>query len=113
MRNPVMLAVWILGAAVALAIIVFVLANRTDIPVSLSPYPRLLVVPVYLVVVAAFAAGALFGGLFVWARGHAGRRISGQRKRRLKLLERELASSSQDVEALKAELDRRADTARA
>ena len=101
MRNPLVLSVWILGVAIALVIIVFVLANRSEIAVSLFPYPGVLVVPVFLVVLVAFAAGALFGGLFVWARGHSGRR-----RRQVKLLERDLASASHERDVLKSELDR-------
>ncbi len=106
MRSPLVLSVWILGAAVALAIIIFVLANRSEITVSLFPYPGVLVVPIFLVVLAAFAAGALFGGLFVWVRGHSGRR-----KRQVRLLERDLASASHERDVLKSELDRHANRA--
>ena len=106
MRNALLLSLWILGAAVALAIIVFVLANRSEITVSLFPYPGVLVVPVFLVVLVAFAAGALFGGLFVWVRGHPG-----HRGRQVRLLERDLASASHERDRLKSELDRHANRA--
>ena len=106
MRHPLMLSVWFLGAAVALAIIVFVLANRSEITVSLFPYPGVLVVPIFLVVLVAFAAGALFGGVFVWARGPSGRR-----RRRVRLLERDLASASHERDVLKSELDQHANRA--
>ncbi len=108
MRNPLMPAVWIVGAAVALAIAVFVLANRSDIEISLFPYPGVLVVPVFLVVLAAFAAGALFGGLFIWTRGAPARHLSSRRRRQVKALERDLASASHERDRLKSELDRRA-----
>ena len=57
MRNPLMLVVGMLGALLALAIVVFVLANRTEMAVSLFPYPRIVMAPVFLVVLVSFAAG--------------------------------------------------------
>ncbi|MDE0240948.1 MAG: LapA family protein [bacterium] len=106
MRNPLMLVVGMLGALLALAIVVFVLANRTEMEVSLFPYPRVVMAPVFLVVLVSFAAGALFGGLFVWMRGHPSRRLSGERKRRVKHLETNLASVTRERDTLKSELDR-------
>ena len=106
MRNPLMLGVGMLGALLALAIVVFVLANRTEMEVSLFPYPRVVIAPVFLVVLVSFAAGALFGGLFVWMRGHPSRRLSGERKRRVKHLETSLASVTRERDTLKSELDR-------
>ena len=106
MRNPLMLVVGITGALLALAIVVFVLANRTEMEVSLFPYPRIVTAPVFLVVLVSFAAGAIFGGLFVWMRGHPSRRLSGERKRRVKHLETSLASVTRERDALKSELDR-------
>ena len=106
MRNPLMLVVGIIGALLALAIVVFVLANRTEMDVSLFPYPRIVTAPVFLVVLVSFVAGALFGGLFVWMRGHPSRRLSGERKRRVKHLETNLASVTRERDTLKAELDR-------
>lgn len=106
MRNPLMLVVGMLGALLALAIVVFVLANRTEMEISLFPYPRVVMAPVFLVVLVSFAAGALFGGLFVWMRGHPSRRLSGERKRRVKHLETNLASVTRERDVLKSELDR-------
>ena len=104
MRNPVMLAAWILGAVVALAVVVFVLSNRTPVTVSLSPYPRELDLPLYLVFLAAFSGGALFGGIFVWARAHAGRRVSARRRRRIRALDRELGAAQEEIGTLRAQV---------
>ena len=107
MRNPLMLVVGIFGAVLALAIVVFVLSNRTEMELSLFPYPRVLAAPVFLVVVVSFAAGTIFGGLFVWMRAHPSRRLSGERKRRVKHLETTLASVTHERDTLKSQLDRK------
>ncbi len=106
MRNPLMLVVGMLGALFALAIVVFVLSNRTEMEVSLFPYPRVMAAPVFLVVLGSFAAGTIFGGVFVWMRAHPSRRLSGERKRRVKHLETNLASLTRERDTLKSELDR-------
>ncbi len=106
MRNPLMLVVGMLGALLAFAIVIFVLANRTEMAVSLFPYPRVVTAPVFLVVLVSFSAGALFGGLFVWMRGHPARRLSGERKRRVRHLETDLASVRRERDALKSQHDR-------
>ncbi len=106
MRNPLMPVVGIVGVLLALAIVVFVLANRTEMEVSLFPYPRVVAAPVFLVILVSFAAGALFGGLFVLMRGHPARRLSGERKRRVRHLETSLASVTRERDMLKSELDR-------
>ncbi len=107
--NPLKLAVWLLGALVALAIVAFVLANRAPIVVSFSPLPwRSSEVWLGAVVLAFFCAGAVMGGLFVWAGGHKSRGLSARRRRRVKLLEKELDDARARNRDLEDEAGRRA-----
>jgi len=104
MRNPAKLAVWFLAVLFALAILVFVLANRTVVPIFLAPLPiQDLYLPVWLVVALASALGAILGGLFVWASAHTSRRISAQRRKQIKALEKELAVTQSRSNTLESE----------
>ena len=88
---PLKLAAWLLGGLAALAILAFVLANREPVAVSFSPLPwRSLEVWPGAVALAFFCAGALVGGLFVWAGGHESRKLSARRRRRIARLEKDL-----------------------
>ena len=105
MRNPVALAAWLLGTVVGVVLIVFVVSNRGTVVVSLAPYPREYVVPVFLLVVTVFGIGALFGGIFVWLRAHTERRLSARRKRTIKTLEKELGRSRNEIVTLKSTIE--------
>ncbi|MBT5432979.1 MAG: LapA family protein [Alphaproteobacteria bacterium] len=104
MRDPAKMATWFLAGLFALAILVFVLANRDVVPISLSPLPvQDMYLPVWLVVALASAVGAILGGLFVWASAHRSRRISAQRRKQIKALEKELAATQSRSDALESE----------
>ncbi len=105
MRNPVALAAWLLGTVVGVVLIVFVVSNRGTVVVSLAPYPRDVVVPVFLLVVTVFGFGALFGGIFVWLRAHTERRLSARRKRTIRTLEKELGRSRNEIVTLKSTIE--------
>ena len=104
MRKPVNLVIGFLALLVAMIIIAFVLANREAVQVSFAPFhwstnPHQL----WLVILVFFAAGAILGGLFVWASAHKNRALSRQRKRRIRELEKELASSQAQIGSLEAD----------
>lgn len=104
MRNSVKLVICFLALLVAMVIIAFVLANRESVQVSFSPLPWTTNPhPLWLVILVFFALGAILGGLFVWASAHKNRSISRQRKRRIKELEKELASSQTQIGSLEAD----------
>jgi uncharacterized integral membrane protein len=104
MRNPGKLVIGFLALLVALVIVIFVLANRTIVEVSFAPLPWTSnPYPLWAVIMVFFALGALLGGLFVWASAHKSRKVSAQRKRRIKALEKELSSAHVQIGSLEAE----------
>ena len=104
MRKPVNLVIGFLALLAALIIIAFVLANRTSVQVSFSPLPWVTNShPLWAVILVFFVMGALLGGLFVWASAHKRRKISAQRKRRIKVIEKELAASQAQIGSLEAD----------
>jgi uncharacterized integral membrane protein len=104
MRKPVNLVIGFLALLVAMIIIAFVLANREAVQVSFSPLPWTTNPhQLWLVILVFFAAGAILGGLFVWASAHKNRALSRQRKRRIRELEKELASSQAQIGSLEAD----------
>jgi uncharacterized membrane protein YciS (DUF1049 family) len=103
MCKPVNLVIGFLALLAAFIIVVFVVANRTPVQVSFSPLPYDPVWHVWFVVLVFFGAGTLLGGLFVWANAHKSRKISAQRKRRIKVIEKELAASQTQIGSLEAD----------
>jgi uncharacterized integral membrane protein len=84
----------------ALAIVLFAVANRQVVRVSFDPLSReapvaSLDVPLFMVVLAALAAGVLIGGIAAWlAQGH--------HRKAERQLKREVSRLSSETAALKA-----------
>ncbi|MBF0373316.1 MAG: LapA family protein [Alphaproteobacteria bacterium] len=81
---------WIIGLPVAIALVVFAVANRQIVPVDLFPLPIAAELPVYLVVLGALLAGFLMGLLAAWIAGHRHRAKARAEARRAAHLEREV-----------------------
>ncbi len=60
---------------VAAAVVLFVVSNRDDVPISLYPLPPSLAsVPIYSVGLGGLFVGFLYGGLVAWLSGRRWRR---------------------------------------
>lgn len=78
----------LLAAVLAVAAVLFALSNRQAVELALWPLPYAATVPVYAVILAAFAAGFFCGGWIAWLRGHGARRAA----RLARAREREIAT---------------------
>jgi putative membrane protein len=90
---------WVLIGLVALILVVFAVANRDTITLTLWPMPVALDAPVYLVVLLTLLIGFLLGELVAWMYGARWRREARRSARRVTELERELAAQSPPKEA--------------
>jgi uncharacterized integral membrane protein len=102
MRLVARVLYWMVAIIAAAAIIVFCVVNRAAVIVSFKPLPWAPELPLFVVVMGTFAVGALIGGLLAWAGGHGTRRLSRERKRRIRGLEKELAAAEQKAAEQKA-----------
>lgn len=84
------LLTWILLPPVAVVVVVFAIANRGAVPVSLHPLPLEFGLPLYAVVMTSVLLGVVAGGAAAWARGRGWRRLARERRRRLERQEAEL-----------------------
>jgi lipopolysaccharide assembly protein A len=82
---------WLITAPLALVLVVFAVANRETISLTLWPAPVSLNAPIYLVVLLALLVGFLIGELVAWINSHRARRETRALSRRVAALERELA----------------------
>lgn len=88
---------WIVTVPLALIFVLFAVANRQWVTVSLDPFSReapayAVSLPLFLVILGSLAAGVLIGGLVVWF-GKVHWRMAAQRAER-------------DMSRLKAETER-------
>lgn len=77
---------------VAVIVVIFAVMNRGSVTVSLWPLPYDIVIPLFVAVLGAAAAGALLGGGVVWFGIVKWRFRARAGARRTKALERELAA---------------------
>ncbi len=63
----------ILGALLLLILVIFAVANRQGVAVSLDPLPFAIELPLYLLVFATFITGLLLGAFAQWL-GRLGRK---------------------------------------
>jgi uncharacterized integral membrane protein len=83
---------WLVTLPAAVIAVIFAVANREAVSVSLWPLaPH--DVPLYLVVLLALLAGFLIGEFVAWVNGGETRRLARERVRRIAALERELAAT--------------------
>jgi uncharacterized integral membrane protein len=91
----VKIAFRILSFVIAVAVVVFALANRAPMTLSLSPLPVEQTLPTYLVILVTFAAGVAVGGLSHWFAAGGRRRAASKEHRQLVRVERELTEVRQ------------------
>lgn len=92
MRSTAKVVTWAILAIVALAVLVFCVSNRDAVTVSLYPLPYTVSeLPMFLWLFGALILGSLFGMVVAWVAGHDGRKLSAERRRRIKELEKQLA----------------------
>jgi uncharacterized integral membrane protein len=83
---------WFVTLPAALVAIVFAVANRGSVSVSLWPLTSQSM-PLYAVVLLAMLIGFLIGEFVAWVNGGRARRLARERQRRTAALERELAAT--------------------
>ncbi len=86
------LLAWLTGVPLAVVLAVFAVANRQEMRIDLWPLPWAVDVAVYLAVLLPLVAGAVIGGLAVWAAGHGARRAARTERKRAQSLDRQLAA---------------------
>lgn len=80
----------VLGFIIAVAAIAFAVMNRQSAEVVWSPIHDSLQIPVYLIALAAMAAGFVLGGIVVWFNGGKVRSEKRKQKKIIRKLETEL-----------------------
>lgn len=90
---------WALFGIVALILIVFAVANRDTVTLTLWPLPVVLSTSLYIVVLLTLLVGFLLGELMAWLNGRRWRREARRNARRVEELERQLAAQSPPKEA--------------
>lgn len=83
---------WIIMVPVAVAVIVFSVSNRAITSVDFWPFPLVVSLPLFSVVLGSLLVGFCLGGLIAWISGAGARR-------RARRLSRELASAERDLNA--------------
>ena len=89
---------WLVGAPLALVVVIFAVTNRDGVTLSFWPLPIKLQAPVYLIVLLTLLAGFLVGEFVAWINGRRWRREARHNARRIEALERELAAKTQAKE---------------
>ncbi|MBB5517507.1 lipopolysaccharide assembly protein LapA domain-containing protein [Amphiplicatus metriothermophilus] len=90
--------VWV---CLGVALVVFLVANRQPVPVSLDPFsvenPAIATppLPLWFWLIAALLAGFFAGAGGMWMSGREGRRAARQARRELEAVKRELAPARQ------------------
>jgi len=98
MRSTARLVLWAVLALFGLAVIVFCVSNREAVTVSLYPLPYTITeLPLFLWMFGMLVAGSFAGMIVAWVAGHDGRRLSPERKQRIRDLEKELAELRSNV----------------
>lgn len=82
-------------AALAVALLAFIFANRTAVELSLFPLDIVLVMPLYIALAILFGLGLLLGLSYSAAIGLKYRRRAHREARLITQLERELARKSE------------------
>ena len=92
MRSTAKVVTWALLALFALAVLVFCVSNREAVTVSLYPLPWTITeIPLFIWMFGMLAVGSFVGMVVAWIAGHDGRRLSHERKKRIKELEKQLS----------------------
>lgn len=92
MRSAAKVVTWAVLALFALAVLVFSVSNREAVTVTLYPLPWVVTeVPLFLWMFAMLVIGSVVGMIVAWVAGHDGRRLSHERRKRIKELEKQLS----------------------
>ncbi len=81
----------IIGAVMALLVILFAVSNRELVTVELWPLPYQLSMGLYAVILLALLVGFIAGGIGMWLVGHGKRRELRRLRRKTRDLEESLA----------------------
>lgn len=92
--------IWGAAGAVALVAIVFGIANREMVTLSLSPLPFALDMPLFVALELMLLIGFIFGGVFSWARAGQSRRLARRRGRQVEELKREIERLKQRTDQI-------------
>jgi putative membrane protein len=65
---------WLVGALVALLLILFAVSNRAQVGLRLEPLPFLIELPLYAAMLAVLVIGFVSGGFLAWLGGGKWRR---------------------------------------
>ena len=84
---------WVAILAVAILLALFAVSNRTEAALAFWPLPFVAELPLYLATLAALIAGFACGAATVWLGAGTRRREARRCRRRLAVLERELAAT--------------------
>lgn len=90
---------WVVIGAIALILVIFAVANRNAVTLTIWPLPLAMDAPLYLVVLITLLVGFFLGELVAWMNGHRWRREARRSAKRVEELERELAAQSPPKEA--------------
>jgi putative membrane protein len=99
-RPPCMkLIFWIVGVPLLLLAVVFAVANREAVSVSLWPFSDTIELPLYLAIVLPLYVGVLLGAVVAWLSGYRARARARSDARRAAALERENVDLKLKLEA--------------
>lgn len=90
---------WVVIGAIALILVVFAVANRNTVTLTVWPLPLAMDAPLYLVVLISLIVGFFLGELVAWMNGRRWRREARRSAKRVDELERTLAAQSPPKEA--------------
>lgn len=96
---------WIITVPFLVIGVVFAVANRQGVEVSLWPFGIQVQAPLFLIILGALFVGFLIGGLTSWFSAGGRRRAARREHRRARDLESEIASLKRDDARDAAERD--------
>ncbi len=91
----------IIGALVALLVILFAVSNRQAVTVELWPFPYQLALSLYAVILLAVLLGFIAGAIGLWLMGAAKRRELRRLRRQVRDMEHSLARHQMTVNQTK------------
>ncbi len=82
---------WFLGFLITVAVATVAVMNTGSVEITYSPVHEAINLPIYLILLLPMAFGFLFGGAVVWLNMGKLRRDRRQKKREIKILEKEVS----------------------
>lgn len=83
---------WLVTGLAACVIVLFAVANRSQVQLSLFPLPYEIAMPAFLLVLFVFMTGLATGGLVMWCKARKIRRLLGKEKRHANALAEQVAA---------------------